>query len=60
MFGLLFSNVKVMHIFLQNMCWATFWAIFLQTHLVTLLGRHENRAFTTERTFFDLDNLVKK
>jgi hypothetical protein len=27
-----------MHTFLQEMGWATFWAIFSQTHLVTLLA----------------------
>jgi hypothetical protein len=35
-FGLLFSAEKVMHKFRQKMCWATFWAIFSQNHLVTL------------------------
>jgi hypothetical protein len=34
--GLLFSAVKVMYSFWQKMAWATFWAIFSPTHLVTL------------------------
>jgi hypothetical protein len=29
--------VKLMYLFGQNMGWATFWAIFTQTHLVTLV-----------------------
>jgi hypothetical protein len=37
MFGLLFASVKFLHLFGQNMGWATFWAIFSQTHLVTQL-----------------------
>jgi hypothetical protein len=37
MFWLLFASVKFLHLFGQNMGWATFWAIFSQTHLVTLL-----------------------
>jgi hypothetical protein len=32
------STAQVMHTFLQEMGWATFWAIFSQTHLVTLLA----------------------
>jgi hypothetical protein len=39
-FGLLFSIVRVMYTFFTKMGWATFWAIFLQTHLVTLLYTH--------------------
>jgi hypothetical protein len=35
-FGLLFSAVKIMHLFWTKMHWATFWANFSQTHLVTL------------------------
>jgi hypothetical protein len=35
-FGLLFATVKVMRSFFTKMLWATFWAIFSQTHLVTL------------------------
>jgi hypothetical protein len=35
-FELLLSTVKVMHSFGPKTGWATFWAIFSQTHLVTL------------------------
>jgi hypothetical protein len=35
-YGLLFSMVNAMHKFIQTIYWATFWAIFSQTHLVTL------------------------
>jgi hypothetical protein len=38
---LLLSPVKVMYSFWPKMGWATFWAIFLQTHLVTLVGTHD-------------------
>jgi hypothetical protein len=31
-----FSKVKVLYSFSQEMSWATFWATFSQTHLVTL------------------------
>jgi uncharacterized membrane protein len=38
-FGILFSMVKVKYKKQrQKMCWASFWGIFSQTHLVTLLG----------------------
>jgi hypothetical protein len=38
-FRMLFSkSVKVMHQLWQNISWATFWAIFSQTHLVPLVG----------------------
>jgi hypothetical protein len=36
-FWYFFPTEKVMHCFLQNIAWDTFWAIFSQTHLVTLL-----------------------
>jgi hypothetical protein len=36
-FGLVFTTVKVMYKFGQKVVWATVWAIFSQTHLVTLL-----------------------
>jgi hypothetical protein len=39
-FGPLFSAVQAMYVhinFNQKMCWATFLAIFSQTHLVTLM-----------------------
>jgi hypothetical protein len=35
--GVLFSMLKVLCSVWQKMGWATFWAIFSQTHLVTLL-----------------------
>jgi hypothetical protein len=35
-FWLLFSTVTVMYYFLPKNGWATFWATFSQTHLVTL------------------------
>jgi hypothetical protein len=35
-FGATFSSVKVMHSFWRKLFWATFWAIFSQTHPVTL------------------------
>jgi hypothetical protein len=35
--GLIFSAVKVLCSFEQNMSWATFWALFLQIHLVALI-----------------------
>jgi hypothetical protein len=34
--GLLCSTAEAVYQFEQIMGWATFWAIFLQTHLVTL------------------------
>jgi hypothetical protein len=40
------SAVKVMHSFCQKMGWATFWAIFSQTHLATLLTDHPLRKKT--------------
>jgi hypothetical protein len=33
----LYLTVMFMHQFWQNMVWDTFWAIFIETHLVTLL-----------------------
>lgn len=36
--GVLFSTIKVMYHFCPKMGWATTWAIFLQTHLVTLVA----------------------
>jgi hypothetical protein len=36
-FGLLCSTVNVTYHFGQNLSWATFWAIFSQTHLATLV-----------------------
>jgi hypothetical protein len=33
-----FSTVKVVHKFWPKMVWATFWVIFSQTHLVTLVS----------------------
>jgi hypothetical protein len=36
MFGLLFTTVRVVYQFWQRVGWATFWVVFLQTHLVTL------------------------
>jgi hypothetical protein len=38
--GVLFSMLKVLCSVWQKMGWATFWAIFSQTHLVTLASRH--------------------
>jgi hypothetical protein len=38
MLGLLSSTVKVMRQFRQNIGWATFWALFCQAHLVTLVS----------------------
>jgi hypothetical protein len=35
-FELLLSTEKAMYLRLQKMRWATFWAIFSQTHLVAL------------------------
>jgi hypothetical protein len=37
MFWLLFSALKITHVFLAKMGWATVWAILSQTHLVTLI-----------------------
>jgi hypothetical protein len=39
LFELLSSTVKVMYKFRPKMGWATFWATFLHTHLVTLVLR---------------------
>jgi hypothetical protein len=36
MYALLFPNESVMKLFWQKTGWATFWATFSQTHLVTL------------------------
>jgi hypothetical protein len=36
--GLFISTVPVMCTFWQNICWASLWATFSQTHLVTLPG----------------------
>jgi hypothetical protein len=33
-----FSKGKVMYLFQRNLDWATFWASFSETHLVTLLA----------------------
>jgi hypothetical protein len=38
-FWLLFSALKITHVFLAKMGWATVWAILSQTHLVTLNSR---------------------
>jgi hypothetical protein len=38
-FGLLFSRAEVMPQYCQKMYLAAFWAIFAQTHLVTLVAR---------------------
>jgi hypothetical protein len=35
-FGLPYSDVKIMHLYLQKNGWATFWATFSKAHLVTL------------------------
>jgi hypothetical protein len=48
-FGLLYSVVEFKHKFGQKIGWATFWMIFSQTHLVTLLLNKplsKNGAFT--------------
>jgi hypothetical protein len=48
-FVLLFSTVKVVHYFWQKIGLATFWANFLQTHPVALVGVERKwclRAFT--------------
>jgi hypothetical protein len=37
-FGLLLCVVKALNYFRQKVGWALFWAIFSQTHLVTLLS----------------------
>jgi ascorbate-specific PTS system EIIC-type component UlaA len=42
-FGLLLSTEKVENGFWQKMDWATFWAIFSQTHQATLLALHTQR-----------------
>jgi hypothetical protein len=40
--GLLCSTAKLIHKFRHKMGWATFWANFSQTHLVTLTRAAEN------------------
>jgi hypothetical protein len=42
------------------MSWATFWAIFLPTHLVTLAKRHETGQDLTFSRDFSYDNVSKK
>jgi hypothetical protein len=39
-FGLIIYTVRVMYSFRQRMRYATFWAIFSQAHLVTLIPRY--------------------
>jgi hypothetical protein len=46
--GLLFHTAKVMHDFFQKMDWATFWATFSQTHLVTLVSRGWRKKETSQ------------
>jgi putative alpha-1,2-mannosidase len=52
-FGILFATVKAMHQFWQKMYWDTFWAIFSQTHLVTLISNVISRSlsFFVQKTF---------
>jgi hypothetical protein len=51
-FGLLFSSAKFMHLVFTKRGWDTFWAIFSQTHLVTLLRERQQKnglRFGTEK-----------
>jgi hypothetical protein len=42
-FGLLFSKIKAIHYLCKKMAWATFWAIFSHTRLVTLCWWHQDQ-----------------
>jgi hypothetical protein len=50
-FGLLFSSGPVMYYFDKKMGWATFWATFSKTHLVTLPGNYCKGGKTPQRSF---------
>jgi hypothetical protein len=39
---LVVPNLSVTYLFWQKMGWATFWATFSQTHLVTLMDDNKN------------------
>jgi hypothetical protein len=47
--GLLFSTAQVAYQFWQSRGWATFWAIFSQTHLVTLSRNQESAFWIVEK-----------
>jgi hypothetical protein len=54
-FGLcLFFLGNLDYIVLTKVGWATFWAIFSQTHLVTLLERPQNKHTLWSASFFDV------
>jgi hypothetical protein len=56
-FGLLFPSRPVMYLFWQKMGWATFWAIFSQTDLVTLARCHGKQ---TQKCKRDAANVVPR
>jgi hypothetical protein len=56
MFDLLISMEKVYVLILTTMGWATFWAIFSKTHLVTLLI--DNNATATRYMTCSMETLA--
>jgi hypothetical protein len=62
-FGPLIPTVKDMHSFLQKMDWATFWANFSQTYLITQVvkqGCRVERVRFTDSTRVSCAFLLKK
>jgi hypothetical protein len=62
-FGLPYSKLKIMYLFWQKIGWATFWANFSQTHLVTLMSGYlqgERQNADMKMFFLPFSPLIKQ